>query len=36
MDPKELADKLEAMDVDAFASLLQFEYTAMRPGKPKN
>jgi hypothetical protein len=27
MDPKELADKLEALDVDAFASLLQLDYT---------
>jgi hypothetical protein len=27
MDPKELADKLEALDVDSFAALLQFEYT---------
>jgi hypothetical protein len=25
MDPKELADKLEALDVEAFASLLQLE-----------
>jgi uncharacterized protein (DUF934 family) len=27
MDPKELADKLEAIDVDSFASLLRFDYT---------
>ncbi len=27
MDPKELADKLEALDVEAFASLLQLEYS---------
>jgi hypothetical protein len=27
MDPKGLADKLEALDVEAFASLLQLEYT---------
>ncbi len=27
MDPKELADKLEALDVESFASLLQFNYT---------
>jgi len=27
MDPKELADKLEALDVEAFASLLRFDYT---------
>ena len=27
MDPKELADKLEALDVESFASLLRFEYT---------
>jgi len=27
MDPKELADKLEATDVESFASLLRFDYT---------
>jgi hypothetical protein len=27
MDPKELADKIEALDVEAFVSLLQLEYT---------
>jgi hypothetical protein len=27
MDPKELADKLEALDVESFASLLRFDYT---------
>jgi hypothetical protein len=27
MDPKELADRLEALDVEAFASLLPLEYT---------
>lgn len=27
MNPKELADKLEALDVDAFASLLQLDYS---------
>jgi len=27
MNLKELADKLEALDVDAFASLLQLDYT---------
>ena len=27
MDPKELADKLEALDVELFASLLRFDYT---------
>jgi hypothetical protein len=27
MDPKELADKLEVLDVEAFASLLRFDYT---------
>jgi hypothetical protein len=27
VDPKELADRLEALDVEAFASLLQLEYT---------
>jgi hypothetical protein len=27
MDAKEMADKLEALDVDAFASLLQLDYT---------
>jgi hypothetical protein len=36
MDPRELADKLEALDVEAFASLLQLEYTTMLPRKPKN
>ena len=27
MNPKELADKLEALDVDSFASLLQLDYS---------
>jgi len=27
MDPKELANKLEALDVESFASLLRFDYT---------
>jgi hypothetical protein len=27
VNPKELADKLEALDVDAFASLLQLDYS---------
>jgi hypothetical protein len=27
MNPKQLADKLEALDVDAFASLLQLDYS---------
>jgi len=27
MDPKELADKLEALDVESFASLLGLDYT---------
>jgi hypothetical protein len=27
MDPKELADKLEALDVESFASLLRLDYT---------
>ena len=27
MDSKELADKLEALDVESFASLLQLDYT---------
>ena len=27
MDPKDLADKLEALDVDSFASLLQLDYS---------
>jgi hypothetical protein len=27
MNPKELADKLESLDVDAFASLLQLDYS---------
>jgi hypothetical protein len=26
MDPKELADKLEVLDVESFASLLRFDY----------
>jgi hypothetical protein len=37
VNPKELADKLEALDVDAFASLLQLDYSqTMRLGKPKS
>jgi len=37
MDPKELADKLEALDVESFASLLRFDTpTTMRPGRPKS
>jgi hypothetical protein len=27
MNPKELADKLEALDVESFASLLQLDYS---------
>lgn len=27
MNPKELADKLEVLDVDSFASLLQLDYS---------
>jgi hypothetical protein len=27
MNPRELADKLEALDADSFATLLQFDYS---------
>jgi len=37
MNPKELADKLEALDVESFASLLRFDYTTMmRLGRRKS
>ena len=36
MDLKQLADRLEALDVDAFASLLQLEYAHDdEPGQAK-
>ena len=36
MDPKELADKLETLDVESFASLLGLDYTHDdAPGRAK-